>query len=132
MSSALEDGRGRIIGEGGWSVEHRPAVAAQATVTRAAAGVGVRNICRSITACVAAAGTPQTPIQAVLRDGASGVGDVLWSGVLAAPANSGGVVALPGLSIVGSANTPMTLEFTGAGVAGSYETVAMSGIEAIQ
>ena len=130
-SNLLEPGTGRIVGEGGWSVEHTPAAATQATISQAAAGTGVRNVCRSITATIAVQATVQTPIRVVLRDGATGAGTVLWSAKLAAPANGVGVVSATG-HWVGSENTAMTLEFTAAGVASSEAAVAMSGITARQ
>jgi len=127
MTNELEDPTtGRLVGVNGWAAEHRPAAATQATIGKAAEA-GFRNVCRSITVTLACGATPQTPITAVLRDGATGVGAVLWSAVLAAPANSACVVALSDLDVVGSINTVMTLEFTGAGVANSLEAVAMSG-----
>lgn len=117
---------------GAWAKQHTPAAATQATITQAAAGAGVRNVCKAITATVACAATAQTPINIVLRDGASGAGTILWSAKLAAPANSAGVIAVAGLNIVGSPNTAMTLEFGGAGVANSEQTVSMSGFVAVQ
>jgi hypothetical protein len=111
----------------GWSAQHMPAAATQATCTIAAAGPNLRNVVKSITACIAAGANAQTPINVVLRDGATGVGNILWSGALSAIVNSCGVVEWEG-ELAGSPNTQMTLEFTGAGVAASLETVAMNGV----
>lgn len=112
----------------GWSVQSSPAVATQATVTRAAGGAGVRHVCKSITVSLACGATPQTPINVYVRDGASGAGTILWSGAVAAPANGSETIAIP-LSIAGSANTAMTIEFSAAGVAASLEAVSMTGYD---
>lgn len=117
---------------GEWSVNHVPAVATQATASRAAGGAGVRNICRSIDATLIIQPTVNQPvIQLNLRDGATGGGTILWSrqfGVGAALAAGGQqIVSLAGLNIVGSANTAMTLEFSAAGAALTYQSVAMTG-----
>lgn len=105
-----------------WAVAGVPGADAQATVTRAAAGAGVRHVCTSILAVYlgnfAGAPAPTNPNRYVqLRDGASGVGTILWQSALSVQAVSGAVnkIELSGLRIVGSAATAMTLEFSGAG-----------------
>lgn len=113
------------------SVTHEPAAATQATIGKAAVA-GVRHICKEISASIAAAATAQTPISVRLRDGATGAGTILWSMMLSAPANQCASVALTGLSIVGTPNTAMTLEFSGAGVANSQQTVNLSILEVSQ
>src|SRR3954463_5834800 len=116
---------GDVIGVGVWSVENHPAAAAQATITQAAAGPGIKNVCKSITVAIAANATPQTPLRAYLRDGASGVGAILWSGVISVPAGWSNDIEIE-VDIPGSPNTAMTLEFEGAAVAGALSTVAMT------
>ena len=107
-----------------------PAAATQATVTQAAGGVGVRHVCRSISATLATAGTAQSAaVQLNLRDGATGAGTVLWSKQVVLPSNSVWEVNLTGLNVVGSANTAMTLEFGAAGAAGSYQSVGLTGYD---
>lgn len=123
---------GALLSAGNWQQQHSPSAATQATITQAAAAAGVRNVCNSITACVACSTTAQTPINVYLRDGASGAGAIIWSGAIAAPANGVGIINISGLSIIGSPATAMTLEFSGAGVTGSVQTVAMSGYLAKQ
>ena len=110
---------------------HAPAAATQATTTKTAAGAGVRNICRSIAAYIACGATPQTPIGVVLRDGATGVGTILWEAKLAAPANGYASVEIHDLFFIGSDNTAMTLEFLVAGVAASEQAVNMGTVESI-
>lgn len=113
---------------GEWAIEHRPAAAAQATISRAAAGVGIRHVCKSITVSLVATAN-QTVLDAVLRDGATGAGAVLWSGRLAATAGLSRDITLSGLNIVGSENTAMTLEFTAAPAATNLEGVALTGYD---
>lgn len=111
---------------GQWSIQHQPATATQATITRAAVG-NTRHVCTGITACIAAGATAQTPIIVNLRDGATGAGTILWSGALSAPVNGCASVPVAGFNIPGSLGVAMTLEFAGAGVAASQETVSLQG-----
>ena len=114
--------------KGCWSQAHTPAAAAQATTTKAAVA-GTRHICNGISATIACAATPQTPITIYLRDGASGVGAVLFAATVAAPVNQGASSYLTDVNVVGTINTAMTLEFSAAGVAGSLQAVTLSGWE---
>lgn len=109
-----------------WSVQHTPAAATQATITKAAVA-GSRHVCDSITVTIAAGATAQTPIQVVLRDGATGVGAIVWSAKLSAPVNTVAVVQVSNLGIPGTSSNAMTLEFIGAGVAASEQAVSMAG-----
>ena len=117
-------------GPGNWTTVSAPAVAIVATTTRAAGAAGVRHVCNAITATLAAGATAQTPINVYLRDGATGVGAILWAGTLSAPVNGSGVVGLSGLNIFGSVATVMTLEFSAASVAGCLEAVTLGGYDA--
>lgn len=119
-----------IVPPGNWTSKHTPSTATQATVTKAAGGANVRHICNSITATIACDSTVQTPLLIRLRDGAAGVGTILWEAAVAAPANGLGGVCVTGLNIVGSVNTAMTLEFSAAGVADSQQSVTLSGYSA--
>lgn len=118
---------------GEWSVLHGPAANAQATVTRAAGGAGVRHVVTSISATAGSNGTAPTATQValVLRDGATGSGTIVWQGNIGITATAGDSRALTasGLNIVLSANTATTLEFTGAGGLNTFETVAMTGYD---
>lgn len=128
---AAFSGQGGLIAAppGEWSVEHRPAVSTQATITRAAGAAGVRHVCRSINASLVAVAA-QTVVDVLLRDGATGAGTVLWSTRVSAPAGGNVQVQISGLNIVGSAATAMTLEFSAAPVATNFEGVAMTGYDA--
>jgi hypothetical protein len=115
---------------GQWTSNHTPNAATQATITKTAGGAGVRHICYGITATIACGTTAQTPLTVYLRDGATGAGTVLWSATISAPANGVGGICITDLNIVGSANTAMTLEFSGAGVADSKQAVTLMGYDA--
>ena len=110
------------------TVVHNPAAATQATIGAAAPGAGQRNVCVGITVSIAAGATAQTPIKVHLRDGATGAGTIKWSATLSAPINSSAAIALSNLSIPGTANTVMTLEFAGAGVAASEQSVSLQTV----
>lgn len=110
-----------------WSVTSTPAVATQATASRAAGGAGVRHVATTLTVCIATGATAQTPILAHLRDGATGAGTILRSFSFAAPVNGHGCESISGLAMIGTAATAMTIEFAAAGVAASQETVTLTG-----
>lgn len=112
-----------------WSVERRPPVDIQATVTRAAA-VGARHVAKSITWSMVAVAA-QTLVDVLLRDGAAGVGTVLWSQRVQVPAGDSRQVTVSGLNIVGSSDAAMTLEFSAAPVATNYQGVALTGYDCI-
>jgi len=120
-----------MVGAQNWAVNHAPSSATQATITKAAGGTGVKHVCNSITASVAAGSTAQTPLNVYLRDGASGSGTVIWACSLSAPANGVGGVSVTDLNIVGSDNTAMTLEFSAAGVTASVEAVTLTGYDTV-
>lgn len=101
-----------------------PALATIATVTISGSGAGTRNITTGITATLACDAAAAGPIVVTLTDSNDGV---IWAATLAAPANGSAIVALSGLSIVGSENGDQTLAFAAAGPAGSQQTVAMTG-----
>lgn len=115
---------------GNWSINHVPGAAAQATISKGAVAA-VRHVCTSISATLATGATAQAAAGVlVLRDGASGAGTILWSKQVILPVNGVWEVDISGLNIVGSINTAMTLEFTAAGVAGSFESVSLTGYDA--
>lgn len=111
---------------GQWSIQQQPALATQATISRAAVA-NTRHVCTGLTVCVATGATAQTPIIVNLRDDATGAGTILWSGTLSAPVAGCAAVAIAGFNIVGSVNKAMTLEFAGAPVAAAQATVSLQG-----
>lgn len=117
-----------VAQNGNWSEFSFPATNTVATVTRAAAGAGLRHILTSLHFSLAGAAAAAAGIvQCVVRDGATAVGTVIWSGVLTAPITGIGEISLSGLSLPGTANTAMTIEFAAAGGAGTQEAVTMTG-----
>lgn len=121
------------IAKQSWVVTSNPGVNAQATATKAAKS-GSRNVCQTINATFAAGTVAPAAVELSvnLRDGASGAGNILWSGVISLPATAGqnaAPISITGLSILGSNNTAMTLEFSVAGGANTFEAVSMTGYE---
>jgi len=113
-----------------WSALHAPAAAAAATISKAAAGAGIRNVCTSITISLASAAAPTVGVVTFnLRDGATGAGTILWTTRLSLPATAGQCipVSLTDIWIEGSANTAMTLETSAAAPANVQATVCMTG-----
>jgi hypothetical protein len=120
-----------------WGVSNVPAANTQATISRGSGGAGVRHVCNSISASLYSGSTvvtvPATPVTVRLRDGASGAGTILWEQGISIPTTAGecNIINIAGLNILGTAATAMTLEFSGAGGAGSFETVSMSGYDTV-
>lgn len=113
-----------------WTVNNTPAVAAQATATKAAGGTGVRHVATGITATLASGSAASTIVSVNLRDGATGAGNILWTGVMTAPiGTSAPPIELSGLQIMGSPNTAMTLEFSAGAGATTQESVSLQGFE---
>lgn len=117
-----------------WTLVSAPAANTQATVTKAAGGAGIRHVCTAITATLVAGTTAPAAAQVTvnLRDGATGAGNVLWTGQMALTATAGTQATplqISGLNILGSANTPMTLEFSAAGGANTLESVSLQGYD---
>lgn len=132
QSAATKTGVGVVARPGEWTALHVPATATQATISKAAGAAGVRHICTSITATLAAGASALAagaPLTVNLRDGATGAGTVLWTSIINIPANAAesNTITISGLSIVGTAATAMTLEFAAAGGTNSYQSVSMTG-----
>ena len=111
---------------------HLPSANPQATITQAAAGGQGINVCTDLTVTIAATGSAPTAanLQVNLIDGASGGTTYLWRSTISIPATAGATatiaIAFPH-GKKGSANTAMTLEFSGAGGANTVESVALGG-----
>lgn len=117
---------------GNWSVVNFPAAATQATASRAAGGAGVRHVCTGFTfSCSGAAAAATGLLQAVIRDGATGVGTIIWTASIQAPLADSKEITVSGLSLLGTANTAMTIEFVAAGAAGTQEAVTMYGYSVV-
>lgn len=112
-----------------WAVNHEPAANTQATIVKAAAGAGIKHVCTGFSATIAAGATAPSAVQVSVRllDGAA----VIWAGVFGLTATAGdrSGVARSGLWIVGTAATSMTLQFSAAGGANTYEAVTLEGVD---
>lgn len=136
MGSAFINGALMATPPGQWAITHTPAANTQATITRAAGGAGTRHWCTSISAVLMApAATASGVVQISLRDGGTGAGTILWSqsvqvGGAASITVDRATIEISGLCIRGSDNTAMTLEFSAAGGAGTFESVSLTGFDA--
>ena len=114
-----------------WSAHHVPAANTQATITKASAGAGVKNVCTWLTVKLVAGATAPTAVNVSvsLIDGATGGTTYLWRATISLPATGGADngIALSGLWLPGTAATGMTLEFSAAGGANTVESVSMGG-----
>lgn len=116
-----------------WIAQSNPASGSQATAS-IAAEAGVRHVAQCVGWSAAASGIV-TAAQGtvILRDGATGAGTVLqpWAIAHIAAGAAGIQTVAPtylcGLSLTGTTNTAMTLEFN-AGVTGEVQAVWVSGI----
>lgn len=133
MVAATKQFAQMVSNPGEWQLQNNPGANTQATASKAAGGAGVRHILRSFTISLSSTAAAASQQTVVIRDGASGAGTVLYTFSVAIPAtaDSGAVFGLSNLSIFGSANTAMTIEFTVAGGANTFETVSASGISTI-
>lgn len=113
---------------GDWSISHIPPPNVIATVTRPAVA-NVKHVCSSITAVLSDNGAAATLVSVLLRDGASGIGPVLWGQQLINNTGIPSIINLSNLAIVGSVNTAMTLEFNVASGINTYESVSMTGYD---
>lgn len=126
-----------IRGAPHWTITNDPAVNTAATVSRAAGTGGAIHVADCATATFVANTTAPAAavVTVVIRDGATGAGTIVWSADMALTATAG-VAATPvqlcGLNINGTANTAMTVEFTAAGGANTFETVGLTGYDRAQ
>lgn len=117
-----------VHGPTDWSVFHNPAVTTQATASKAAGGALMRHVCTGISFSLSAV-VAQPLISVTLRDGASGAGTILWQKQYILPVGAVLDVNISDLSLPGSLNTAMTLEFSGAPAATNLESVEMTGYD---
>jgi hypothetical protein len=138
-SNVIGDLTGRVLSRNAqqslagnyWDVQHVPAVNTQATITQASAGAGKRNVCTGFTVTICGGTTDPAAWQGsvAIIDGASGGGTYLWRSNISIPAVAGAMTSIvrSNIWIVGSQATAMTIEFSGAGGALTYESVTMEG-----
>ena len=116
-----------------WTVLHTPAVATQATKSKAAGAAGVQHVAKRLFVMFAVGATAQTAaVNVNLIDGATGGAAILWALVSALlPASSAGIwyADVDNLFAVGTAATAMTLEFSAAGAAGTAQSLTLQGFD---
>jgi hypothetical protein len=116
MIAAKNASGGQLTAQPGEAtIFNAPAAGSVATATLAAGGAGVRHVLRSLLCSISAGvAIAATTVQLVVRDGATGVGTILWqiNFNLAAAIIPPIVVPISGLNIVGSIATAMTVEYT--------------------
>lgn len=110
-----------------WTITSVPAANAQATASRAANASG-RHVAKFYLACFAAAATGGPANVFRIRDGATGAGTVIWAGVLASNANAAACAGQE-ITLIGTTNTAMTIEFAAAGGNTTQETVSLCGYD---
>lgn len=112
-----------------WAVSHCPAANTTATITRAAPGVGKRLVVTSIDvgACAGTTAPTAAAVTVSLTDGAL---TVHWKKNMVFPATAGiqGGIVLDNEWIIIPENTAVTLAFSVAGGANTFEDVNMRGI----
>lgn len=131
---ALQSGLGVAMHSlpGQWGIVHLPATNTQATISKSAVAA-TRHVATAVTATLASGSTaitvPATPVNVVIRDGATGAGTIIWQSYISAVTTAGSMatVQASGLNLVGTANTAMTVEFSAAGGVGTFESVSLQG-----
>lgn len=134
MARAVQPDALSVIEPAQWAVAAAPGGAGntQATASKAAGGAAVRHVARNATFVFEGFGAVVNGASdAVIRDGATGAGTIIFRESLGIPnTTSVGIdrAVHPGLNIMGSLNTAMTIEFNAAGGANTFETVTLLGI----
>ena len=133
LGTTQSKGAALATSPGNWSITSAPAVNTVATVTKAGVG-GTRHVCTSIHASLYVTGvTTAGGLLVTLRDGASGIGSILWSGYMVVQNIIGFVdriIVLP-LNTVGTAGNAMTLEFASSAGLATFEAISLTGYDAV-
>lgn len=119
-------------GVNGWKITNYPALATAPSASQAALNtpaVGQQTVrCRALQiSCAGSAAAATGILQFVIRDGATGVGTIIWSETLQANSNSGHNLSASGLDIRASAANALTIECTSTVPAGCQAAVSMQG-----
>lgn len=117
-----------VTDPGEWTLTSAPAVATVATASRAATA-GIRHILKSIQASLQAVAAQAAPVTVVVRDGATGVGTILWQDRIIANAGVNFAISIMGVNIAGTTGNAMTVEFIAAPAATNFETLSASGYD---
>lgn len=111
----------------GWTLFNNPAAATQATATKAAVP-SMRHVISSLSWTLSAGATAQAAaLSLVVRDGPSGTGTILWGKQGIIPINGLWEGSISDLNITGSIGNAMTIEFTAAGAAGTFQSFTACG-----
>lgn len=116
-----------VANPGEWAITSAPAANTVASTTKGAGAGSERHVLRSINASISAVAEIAAPLTVVVRDGAAGVGTIIWQEKLMQVVGRSDRVSLSGLNIIGSRNTAMTVEFTSAPGATNFETISCTG-----
>lgn len=131
MAGTTQPAAAMVANPGQWSAYHNPGANTIATISKAAGTSTQRHVLTGFSFVVTSGATAPTAavVTCNLRDGATGAGTILKQWTIGIQATAGATQGLvkSGLSILGSAATAMTLEFTGAGGANTYEMVEIEG-----
>jgi hypothetical protein len=112
---------------GMWTITSSPAAGTRAVNARAAGGVGVINVATHACFTLVTA-EAQAPLKCRLLNGATGVGSVIWTGLLGGPANTCVSLIVSGIMLPASDNTALTVEFDVAPAATNMCSVTACGI----
>lgn len=131
VAAASGQGVAEVVEPGHWTLHGNDTVN-PVSLTRAAVA-GTRHVLRTILAVFGAGSgiAASRFVHLYVRDGASGAGGILWEAFVSVPNAAGSctIVELSGLSVVGSVNTAMTVEFS-ASFADTYESISATGYDA--
>ncbi len=124
---------GAPVADSTWRQFSNPGENTTATTTKAAGAAGVRHVLTHVVARIATATglVSAARVSLNVRDGASGTGTLIFVAQLSFPNVVGELAAddLTNLNIVGTAATAMTVEFSGAGGLGTFESIFASGYD---
>ena len=87
-----------------------------------AGGVGISRVLDGLYVSVAAVAA-QVFLQIVVRDGAAGVGPIIFEQTIKVVTASTGDINVSGISLIGSANTAMAIEFLTAPAATNWQRI---------
>lgn len=112
-----------------WRLLSAPGAAVQATATHAAA-TGLRHVLTSMSFFIAIAGTAPGSLDVIVRDGATGVGAILWQGQIQTATNNSAQVIVnfnDEDGIIGTAGNQMTVEFAAGPGTSNFERLNATG-----
>lgn len=115
-----------IIPRSEWTILANPVVATRAVGSIVAAGAGISRVLDGLYVSVAAVAA-QVFLQLVVRNGAAGVGAIIFEHTVKVVTASTGNISISGLGLIGSANTAMAIEFLTAPAATNWQRIVGVG-----